>query len=400
MAIYHFSAKTVSRAEGRSSVAAAAYRSGERLIDQRTGEICDYTRKGGIVGGGVVLPGGGTLSRSELWNRVEAKHKRGDALVAREFELALPHELDDAQRMQLTADYARELADKYGVAVDYNLHAPDDGGLNQHAHVMLSACHATSTGDMGKKCVELDPIHCKRAGILNPMETQRERWQDLCNAALERAGQDERIDHRTLAAQGITDRLPGTHLGPAAAGMSKRGEMSDIELRAKRKLEQFLADMQAVVTIEKLLADARKSLRQHEAFAAYQRAQAATAAARKAHTKAERAHFDVHEAHLALLNEQRQAGESVLATLLFVPKLPKLRDLEKREAALDAQKQRAWRAVEAAQKSELDARKHYVALVPQPQQAPPPVPERRLQPAEVPQFQTSEAHKPSDVPRG
>lgn len=249
MAIFHFSAKTVSRSEGRSSVAAAAYRSGECLTDERTGEISDYRRKGGVVAGDVVLPDGKTMLRSQLWNAVEAKHKRGDALVAREFELALPHELSDDQRAALVGVYARELADKYGVAVDWNIHSPGGDELNHHAHVMLAACYCAPDGTMGKKAVELDPIHCARAKILNPMEVQRARWQDLCNQALERAGQEARIDHRTLEAQGI-ERAPGVHLGPAASAIVGRGEVSQIDERAKAQADEFIARVQAQAAIE------------------------------------------------------------------------------------------------------------------------------------------------------
>ena len=234
----------MSRAEGRSSVAAAAYRSGECLTDERTGEISDYRRKGGVVAGDVVLPGGETMPRAQLWNAVEAKHKRGDALVAREFELALPHELSDDQRAGLVGVYARELADKYCVAVDWNIHSPDGEKLNHHAHVMLTACYCAPDGTMGKKAVELDPIHCARAKILNPMEVQRARWQDLCNEALERAGQEARIDHRTLEAQGI-ERAPGVHLGPAASAIVERGGSSEIAERARVQADEFMARMQA-----------------------------------------------------------------------------------------------------------------------------------------------------------
>ena len=249
MAIFHFSAKTVSRAEGRSSTAAAAYRSGERIVDERTGEISDYRRKGGVVAGDVVLPSGETMLRSQLWNAVEAKHKRGDAVVAREFELALPNELSDDQRADLVGVYARELADKYGVAVDWNIHSPGGEKLNHHAHVMLTACYCAPDGTMGKKAVELDPIHCARAKILNPMETQRARWQDLCNAALECAGQEVRVDHRTLEAQGI-ERAPGVHLGPAAHALVERGEQSQIAARAKVQADEFMARVQMQAAIE------------------------------------------------------------------------------------------------------------------------------------------------------
>ena len=151
MAVYHFSAKTVSRSAGRSSTAAAAYRAAARIVDERTGEIHDYTRKGGVVDSLVVLPSGGTMNRAELWNKVEAHHKRGDATVAREFVVALPAELDAAQRQELARTYARQLADRYGVGVDLNIHAPGKEGdqRNHHAHILLTACYCGPTGVLG-----------------------------------------------------------------------------------------------------------------------------------------------------------------------------------------------------------------------------------------------------------
>lgn len=280
MAIFHFSAKTVSRGDGRSSTAAAAYRAGEKIVDERTGEIHDYLRKRGVVCGSVVLPGGNTLTRSELWNKVEAKHKRGDAIVAREFELALPAELTDAERIDLVSRYAGELSDKYGVAVDWNIHAPADGELNHHTHVMLSACYVTAEGVMGKKCVELDPIHCKRAGIPNAMESQRARWQDLCNAALERAGSAERIDHRSNEARGLTE-IPGHHHGPAVSGLLGRGEPSDVAERmdAERATRER-AQLEAQLAIARAQSDAAQS--ELQALESQELAQEALAVARLA----------------------------------------------------------------------------------------------------------------------
>ncbi len=251
MAVYHFSARTVSRSAGRSSTAAAAYRSGERIVDERTGEIHDYTRKGGVVDSLVVLPSGGTMNRAELWNKVEVHHKRGDATVAREFVVALPAELDAAQRQELARSYARELADRYGVAVDVNVHAPGKDGdqRNHHAHILLSACYCGPTGLLGKKAVELDPIHCQRHGLDNVVEVERERWERLANQALEKAGQEARIDHRSLEAQGITDRLPGVHLGPTATAIERSGRESDVGRRAREQADEFMAYMQAQVAL-------------------------------------------------------------------------------------------------------------------------------------------------------
>jgi hypothetical protein len=253
MAVYHFSAKTVSRSAGRSSTAAAAYRSGERIVDERTGEIHDYTRKGGVVDSLVVLPQGGTMNRAELWNKVEAHHKRGDATVAREFVVALPAELDAAQRQELARTYARELADRYGVGVDLNVHAPGKEGdqRNHHAHILLTACYCGPTGVLGKKAVELDPIHCQRQKLPNVVEVERERWESIANQALEKAGQEVRIDHRSLEAQGITDRLPGVHLGPTATAIERSGRESDIARRAREQADEFMADMQAQVALQR-----------------------------------------------------------------------------------------------------------------------------------------------------
>ena len=253
MAIFHLSAKNVSRSAGRSSTAAAAYRAAECIVDGRVGEIHDYTRKGGVVDSQVILPGGGTMARAELWNKVEAHHKRGDATVAREFVVALPAELDETHRGDLAKGYARELADRYGVAVDVAVHAPGREGdqRNHHAHILMSACYVSADGVLGKKAVELDPIHCQRKKLPNVVEVERQRWERIANEALEKAGQEARIDHRSLLAQGIIDRLPGPHLGPAATAIKRRGGVSTVEERAKEQAAAFMAEMQAQVALQR-----------------------------------------------------------------------------------------------------------------------------------------------------
>ena len=222
-------------------------------MDERTGEIHDYTRKGGVVDSLVVLPHGGTMNRADLWNKVEAHHKRGDATVAREFVVALPAELDAAQRQELARTYARDLADRYGVGVDLNIHAPGKDGdqRNHHAHILLTACYCGPTGVLGKKAVELDPIHCQRQKLPNVVEVERERWEQHANRALEKAGQEARIDHRSLEAQGIYDRAPTVHLGPDATAIKRRGGVSTIEERAKEQAAEFMAKMQAHVALQR-----------------------------------------------------------------------------------------------------------------------------------------------------
>lgn len=291
---YHLSMKSISRKSGRSSTAAAAYRSGERIIDARTGEIHDYRRKRGVEHSHIVLPGGGTMPRAALWNSVEEKHKRGDAVLVREIEIALPVGLDAAQRKALVEQYAQELADRYGVAVDVAIHAPhpvtdadlerdpnqyyveevevlDDGheitrrhNGNWHAHVSMSACHFDAAGVPGKKCVELDQIHCQRAKIANAADVERPRWAELANAALAAAGSADRIDHRSHAARGI-DRVPTVHRGAHAnaverrTGKPSRRRLYGLQLAAEAA--QAEADVEAEIAalisgIEAELADA------------------------------------------------------------------------------------------------------------------------------------------------
>ncbi|MCW5617109.1 MAG: MobA/MobL family protein, partial [Rhodocyclaceae bacterium] len=187
MAIYHLSAKPISRGAGRSATGAAAYRAGDYIHDERTGLEFDYTHKTGVLHAELILPGGGSADRAEFWNALELHHKRQDAVLAREVEIALPAELAPEQRQALAVDFARELADRYGVAADVALHAPrplSDAELernphqyyeidpelgrhngNWHAHILLSACHVTPQGELGRKAVELDPIHCQRHRI-------------------------------------------------------------------------------------------------------------------------------------------------------------------------------------------------------------------------------------------
>ena len=307
MAVYHFSAKTVSRSAGRSSTAAAAYRAAERIVDERTGEIHDYTRKGGVVASEVILPGGGTMARADLWNAVETHHKRGDATVAREFVVALPAELDADQRQDLARRYARELAERYRVAVDVNVHAPGKEGdqRNHHAHILLSACYANTWGKLGKKAVELDPIHCQRHGLANVVEVERERWEQLANQELEKAGQEARIDHRSLEAQGITDRMPGVHLGPTATAIERSGRESDIGRRAREQADQFMADMQAQVALQRA---AERDVAELETALATARWQATPVEDRL--KVAKEAHQQLLQERSALWKRQEQADEA------------------------------------------------------------------------------------------
>jgi len=236
VAIFHLSLKAISRSTGRSATAAAAYRAGCEIVDERTGEIHDYRRRRGVEAGGLVAPHDApawAFDRAALWNAVEAAEKRKNSTVAREIVLALPAELDAAARQQLARDFAHHLVERFGVAVDVAIHAPGEDGddRNHHAHVLFSTRRLGPDG-FGPKTRELDDR------VTGPAITTqlREHWAGQVNAALAKAGQAARVDHRSLADQGIA-RAPGAHLGPAATEFERRtGQRSRIRRDAERRV--------------------------------------------------------------------------------------------------------------------------------------------------------------------
>lgn len=251
MAIYHLSVKTVSRSAGRSATAAAAYRAGVEITDERTGEIHDYTRKGGVKSAELVLPAGApqwAADRAALWNAAEQAETRKNSTVAREFEIALPEELSPAERQRLARDLAREIVERHGCAADVAIHAPGKEGdnRNHHAHILLSTRRLGPEG-FTEKTRELDD---QKTGP--QIVTQwRERFASLQNERLREAGIDVRVDHRTLEAQGI-DREPTQHLGPAASGYERRtGQPSDKRIQQEREAVERLTRAKTLGELER-----------------------------------------------------------------------------------------------------------------------------------------------------
>ena len=230
MAIYHLSVSVVSRSTGRSAVAAAAYRAGARLRDERTGQLHDYTRRSGVVAADVIVPPGcAALDRERLWQAAEAAEKRRDARTAREVRIALPAELDAEACRDLARRFGQWLAERYRTAVDVAVHAPDRSGdqRNRHAHLLLPTREVGADGALGAKLRVLDDRTSGPAEI----EAMREAWEEMANAALAAAGVNARIDRRSLVEQGITDRPPSWHRGPGATALERRGVRTEIEER-------------------------------------------------------------------------------------------------------------------------------------------------------------------------
>lgn len=222
-------------------VAAAAYRSASRLPDERTGVSHDFTSKAGVVHAEVLLPEGAPSAwsdRGTLWNAVEAGERRKDAQLAREVEFALPRELSQAEGVALAQDFVRRHFVSRGMVADLCVHAPmgEDGEVKPHAHVLLTLRRAGPEG-FGPK--ERD---WNKTALLRDW---REGWADLANARLAELGHDVRIDHRSLAAQGI-GLEPQHKVGPAGMRRAARGEAAERRAEhdaiTRRNGERLLAE--------------------------------------------------------------------------------------------------------------------------------------------------------------
>ena len=269
MAIYHCSIKIIKCSEGRSTVAAAAYRSGEKLSNEWDGMTHDYTKKGGVIHTEILLPTHAPpefQGRSALWTSVEESEKSSNAQLAREIEIALPVELDRQEQISLVRAYVRDNFVAAGMCADFAIHDKDDG--NPHAHIMLTLRPFEQDGTWGAKCrkeYELDD-HGQRIRLPSgeykslrvnttdwndkeKAERWRSAWAEYANRALEQKSLPERIDHRSYIRQGV-EQIPTFHMGVAATQMERRGLITEKgnvnrEIAAQNKL---LKEIKACIT--------------------------------------------------------------------------------------------------------------------------------------------------------
>ena len=233
MAIYHFSVKTISRGNGRSAVACAAYRSGEKLVCNFYGKEQDYTKKTGVEFTEIYAPENTNTeltNRQKLWNEVEKAERRKDALLAREFEIAFPRELNAEQRKNMLNELCQNLVKKYGVIVDAAIHAPhtDSGSdeRNHHAHIMFTTRSINEHGDFSAKKYR----DFSRDNGTETVSHWRESFAELCNQHLEKNGFDERVDHRSYEDQ-VCDLQATQHEGPQTTYLRRRGKFTEISLK-------------------------------------------------------------------------------------------------------------------------------------------------------------------------
>jgi hypothetical protein len=286
---YHCSVKNVGRSNGRSIVAAAAYRAGERLFDEITGQYADYRARGGVIDSFIITCAdtpdwalaAAREARQRLWNEAERAEPRANGRLATELELALPHELTAEQRKELVSVFVLQIVEKYGVAADVAIHAPGEGKdhRNIHAHVLITHRELgpdgfgdianTRTQTRMRKGREVQEQIAGIAATPADIRAIRKEWEQHVNRTYERAGLDIRVDHRSHKERGI-EQEPTKHLGPTAAEMERRGENSDrgdinreIEARNAAMRDRAQLEIEAIKAAAELAA--AKMLAEQEA---------------------------------------------------------------------------------------------------------------------------------------
>lgn len=277
MAIYHCSIKIISRGKGKSAVAASAYRSGEKLINNYDGITHDYTRKRGIAHTEILLPSHAPpdfQNRSALWNSVEKIEKSKNSQLAREIELAIPKELPPEQQIKLVREYVKDNFVSAGMCADIAIHDKKDE--NPHAHIMLTMRPLNENGEWGAKSKKeyITDKNDERIKLKNgnfktkkvdtvdwneqsKAELWRSKWAELANKYLEQNSIADRIDHRSFERQG-TEQIPTVHLGVAASQMERKGittERGNINREIKAH-NRILAEIKAkIASLKNWLAD-------------------------------------------------------------------------------------------------------------------------------------------------
>jgi ATP-dependent exoDNAse (exonuclease V) alpha subunit len=284
MAQYHFAATIVCRSKGQSAVAAAAYRAGACLDDERLGKTFDYTRRHGVLHTEIRTAANAPdwmRDRGTLWNAGEKAERRKDSQVARSLDIALPHELTLDQNVELVRGFVDDQYVRRGMIADFAIHAPARKGdiRNIHVHILLTTRQIEGSG-FGPKARDWNRKQ--------ELEGWREAWAEHANRILERGGFEERIDHRSLKDQGI-DREATTHVGPGGKQIEERGNHSD---RAQMNRD-IKADNDNLALVENEIAESEKrlgELRRQLAAERMEQIQKIVRAADAVWTKAEQQH--------------------------------------------------------------------------------------------------------------
>ena len=272
MAIFHLNESNISRSDGRSVVACAAYRACEKLEDYTFGKTQDYTRKNGLEYKSIYAPehtNEKLLDRQTLWNEVEKKEFNADgsmkanARLAKEYTCALPHELTHQERIKIVDDFCRDFVKKHNVIVDACIHAPHDDGetdnKNYHVHIMFTTRLVNEKGELGKKQRTFNDDGPKI------LKDSRATFAHVVNTALENAGLEERIDHRSYKDQGLDFLEPTAHEGHEVTALRRQGIDTEISLKndaikaknleAAREYQQVIKGLDQEIIVPSRLED-------------------------------------------------------------------------------------------------------------------------------------------------
>lgn len=285
MAIYHLTAKTVSRSKGQCVVASSAYRHGQAMRAERYGLTFDYRSKHEVVASDVALPGDAPAwavalvegrpparAAEALWNAVEAFEKRADALLAREIEVALPVEFSRAQNVALIEAFVAQAFTSRGLVADWSYHALEH---NPHAHILITTRPLTSDGFGARFSPVIDPATgalmrteaskgrpngklvtqdfvTGRWGDTGVLEQWRADWAAVQNLALHQAGIAQQVDHRSFADRGV-GLQPTEHQGVAARGIERDGRVPErlpmMPDREAENVKRLLARPEAIFEV-------------------------------------------------------------------------------------------------------------------------------------------------------
>ena len=259
MALYSCSISNIKRSDGRSSVAKAAYNSRDQLLDIRTDNTYDYSRKRDLGFSEIITPKDAPAwasDRQQLWSKNELANKRRDARVAKEILVALPRELDPTQQQNLVRSFVNNNLTPLGVVADVNAHELEpskEADWNPHVHILISTQHLVD-GEFGSKITELN-----KKDFVTKI---REAWAEQTNLALSAAGEVERVDHRSNQARGI-ERTPQIHLGHKAWAMKQKGIATE---RGDRylKIEERNREIDTITADVGLAIDAAKAVKHQE----------------------------------------------------------------------------------------------------------------------------------------
>ena len=260
MAIFHMSFSNISAGKGRSAIASAAYRSGEKLFDDKEGRSYFYARS--------VMPESFILTpknapewasnRERLWNEVERKDRKANSRYAKEFNVALPVELSEGEQKELLTKYVQENFVDQGMVADVAIHR--DHPDNPHAHVMLTNRPFNPDGSWGQKTKTEYILDSRGNKTKTPagnvrnrkiwlvdwdkpgkVEEWRHAWAEEVNSLFQAKGMPERISEKSYEEQGI-EKTPTKHEGRNSQTKERKAFNQQVEEQRKAQAKYHNLD--------------------------------------------------------------------------------------------------------------------------------------------------------------